>query len=100
MSEAIQDGEDYASSLEHTASYLTEHIDAANLKTNLEAELLTLCPSMFENKRRLSEENKDALDRLQSHQSTMSSTDRIRRSSLVSNQSEQGVSTDCVRVDR
>eukprot|EP00960_Hanusia_phi_P077695 768729-Hanusia_phi.AAC.2 len=80
MSEAIQDGEDYASSLEHTASYLTEHVDAANLKTNLEAELLTLCPSMFENKKTQPEENKEAIDRLQSYQSNASSADRIRRS--------------------
>eukprot|EP00960_Hanusia_phi_P058685 763951-Hanusia_phi.AAC.4 len=48
MSEAIQDGEDFASSLEHTTEFLEEHGNIQLLKSTLAAELSTSCPSMFE----------------------------------------------------
>eukprot|EP00960_Hanusia_phi_P043232 755945-Hanusia_phi.AAC.1 len=49
MAEAIQNGEDYGTSLEHIVSYLREHVDMDTFSKNFQAELAISCPSIFEN---------------------------------------------------
>uniref|UniRef100_A0A7S4PAX6 Globin family profile domain-containing protein n=3 Tax=Guillardia theta TaxID=55529 RepID=A0A7S4PAX6_GUITH len=48
MSEAIQDGEDYALSLEHTTQFMQERVDRSELSKVMRTELLVHCPSLFE----------------------------------------------------
>ncbi|EKX33177.1 hypothetical protein GUITHDRAFT_120658 [Guillardia theta CCMP2712] len=49
MAEAIQNGEDYGTSLEHIVLYLREHVDIEVFSKNFQAELAITCPSIFEN---------------------------------------------------